>query len=78
MKKEQVTRRLAKETHIPTAAAADQVDRIVSELLAKVRRGQSVSLPGLGTFQGGTQKEFQFEPETPGHQERSVPGKGQE
>jgi nucleoid DNA-binding protein len=61
MKKEQVARRLARETHTSTAMAADQVDRIVSDLLLKVRRGQAVSLPGLGTFQAGTQKEFQFE-----------------
>ena len=61
MKKEQVARRLAREMHTSTAAAADQVDRIVSDLLLRVRRGEAVSLPGLGTFQAGTQKEFQFE-----------------
>lgn len=72
MKKEQVARRLARETRTSTATAADQLDRIVSDLLLKVRRGQTVSLPGLGSFQAGTQKEFQFER---GDKEREKPRK---
>jgi len=63
MKKEQITRRLAKESRVPTVVAADQVDRVVSELLRRVRRGESASLPGLGTFQSGSQQEFEFERE---------------
>jgi nucleoid DNA-binding protein len=50
MKKEQLARRLAKESHISTGAAADQLDRIISEILKRVRSGQSASFPGLGTF----------------------------
>jgi nucleoid DNA-binding protein len=65
MKKEQVTRRLAKESHVATAVAADQVDRIVSDLLMRVRRGEPASLPGLGTFQPGSQREFQFDAPQP-------------
>lgn len=61
MKKEQLARRLAKECHVSPAAAADQLDRIVSDLLQRVRRGESASLPGLGTFQSGSQKEFHFD-----------------
>jgi nucleoid DNA-binding protein len=61
MKKDQVTRRLAKESRVATAVAADQVDRIVSDLLMRVRKGESASLPGLGTFQSGSQQEFQFD-----------------
>jgi len=65
MKKEQVARRLARESHVSPAAAADQLDRIVSDLLTRVRRGQAASLPGLGTFQSGSEKEFQFDCEAP-------------
>ena len=61
MKKEQLARRLAKECHVSPAAAADQLDRIVSDLLLRVRRGEPASLPGLGTFQPGSQKEFHFD-----------------
>ncbi len=65
MKKEQLARRLAQESHVSPAAAADQLDRIVSDLLMKVRRGQAASLPGLGTFQSGSEKEFQFDRNVP-------------
>jgi nucleoid DNA-binding protein len=61
MKKEQIARQLAKESRVSTVVAADQVDRVVSDLLMRLRKGESASLPGLGTFQPGSQKEFQFE-----------------
>ncbi len=65
MKKEQLARQLARESHVSPAAAADQLDRIVSDLLMRVRRGQAASLPGLGTFRPGSQKEFQFDRDQP-------------
>jgi nucleoid DNA-binding protein len=65
MKKEHVARRLAKESHITTGAAADQVDRILIDLFARVRNGQSASLPGLGTFRSGREQDFQFDPQPP-------------
>ena len=62
MKKEQVARRLAKESRMSPGAAADQVDRILNDLLKHVRKGQSASLPGLGTFRSGRDQDFQFDP----------------
>ena len=61
MKKEQLARRLAKESHITTAAAADQLDRVVNEILKRVRSGQSACLPGLGTFRPDRKEGFQFD-----------------
>ena len=61
MKKQQIARQLAKESRVSTVVAADQVDRVVSDLLMRLRKGESASLPGLGTFQPGSQKEFRFE-----------------
>ncbi|HYL38435.1 MAG TPA: HU family DNA-binding protein [Bryobacteraceae bacterium] len=61
MKKEQLAEQLAKESKITKAAAADQLDRIVSDLLLRVRKGQSASLPGLGTFRPGGEEDFQFD-----------------
>jgi nucleoid DNA-binding protein len=61
MKKEQLARRLAKESGISTAAAADQLDGILSGILRLVRQGRSARLPGLGTFLPGAKPEFQFE-----------------
>jgi nucleoid DNA-binding protein len=61
VKKAQIARRLAKESGISPAAAADQIDLILNEILKRVRRGQSASLPGLGTFWPGPRPEFYFE-----------------
>jgi Bacterial DNA-binding protein len=61
MKREQLARRLAKESGITTAAAADQLDRVLGDILRRVRRGESASLPGLGTFVPGPKPEFYFE-----------------
>lgn len=61
MRKEQLAKQLAKESKISNAAAADQLDRIVSALLTRVRKGQSASLPGLGTFHPEGEEDFQFD-----------------
>ncbi len=61
MKKEQVARRLARESHMSPGAAADQLDRILNDLLKRVRNGESASLPGLGTFRSGRDQDFQFD-----------------
>jgi nucleoid DNA-binding protein len=61
MKKEQLAKRLAKEAGISTAAAADQLDDILTGMLRRVRQGHTARLPGLGTFLPGAQPEFQFE-----------------
>lgn len=61
MKKEQLARRWAKESGISPAAAADQLDQILNDVLKRVRHGQSASLPGLGMFLPGPKPEFHFE-----------------
>ena len=63
MKKEQLARRLAKQSHLSQGAAADEVDRILNNLLERVRKGQPASLPGLGTFRSGGDRDIQFERE---------------
>lgn len=65
MKKQQLARKLARESKISTAAAADQVDRIVSDILKKIRSGESAALPGLGTFRLGLEHDIRFEGEKP-------------
>jgi nucleoid DNA-binding protein len=61
MKKEQLARRLAKESHITTAAAADQLDGVLHDILKRVRSGQSAPFPGLGTFLPDRKNGFQFD-----------------
>ncbi len=62
MKKAQLAKQLAKEARMTTAAAADQVDRILLDIVQRVRKGQSASLPGLGTFRPGRKDDFPFDP----------------
>jgi len=71
MKKEHIARRLAKESHISTAAAADQLDLIVSDILKRIRKGENASIPGLGTFRAGRGQDFQFERAAPAGLERT-------
>jgi nucleoid DNA-binding protein len=61
MKKKELARLLAKQSHITRAAAADQIDRVLHNILKRVRRGQSASLPGLGTFRPDRKSGFQFD-----------------
>jgi nucleoid DNA-binding protein len=65
MKKKQIAKRLAEESKVSKVTAADQVDRIVSDLLKRVRKGEPASLPGLGTFQPDSEKDFQFDRDSP-------------
>lgn len=61
MKKPQIAKRLAKRSGVSSVEAADQLDRVVNEILSTLRNGQAVPLPGLGTFVPGRTWEFQFE-----------------
>jgi len=61
MNKRELAARLARESRIPKAEAADQLDRLVRDILRRLRQGKPVSLPGLGTFVPGARPEFRFE-----------------
>jgi nucleoid DNA-binding protein len=76
MKKEQIVKRLANRTGISTAAAADQLDGILSGVLRRVRHGHSARLPGLGTFLPGSKPEFRVEDCLPPGATRSTTKKG--
>jgi hypothetical protein len=61
MNKGELTTRLARQTHRSKAAAADEVDRVVHQILTRLRRGEKARLPGLGTFVPGAQPAFEFD-----------------
>lgn len=48
-----VIRKLAKNAAVTPAEAADQVDKVVHEMLRKLRRGETAPLPGVGTLTPG-------------------------
>lgn len=61
MKKQDIAGRLARQTRVSKALAADQLDRVVHDILSKLRKGQPAPLPGLGTFLPGPKPAFRFE-----------------
>ena len=50
MKKQDIAKRIARQSHVSRAADADRVDRVVNQILVDLRRGRKTILPGLGTF----------------------------
>ena len=46
--KQEIARRLASEMQLTPGAAADEVDRVVAEILKKLRKGQDARLRGVG------------------------------
>ena len=61
MKKPALARRLARQSSLTQAEAADRIDRVVNRIVAKLRKGESASLPGLGEFRPGHAWCFEFE-----------------
>ncbi len=69
MKKADLAGKLARQTHRSRAAAADDVDQVVHEILTRLRQGEEARLPGLGTLKpGGAAVRF----------EQSAPPRGRE
>jgi nucleoid DNA-binding protein len=50
MKKSALTQKLARRAHVAPAEAADALDNVVHDVLRRLRAGNSVTWPGLGTF----------------------------
>ncbi len=60
MRKKELARELARKTGVTQAEAADQVDRLVNDILQKLRSGQPASLPGLGQFRRDPDGKIEF------------------
>jgi len=65
MKKQDIALRLARKARVSRAAAADRLDRLIHDILAELKKGNPVSLPGLGTFTPGKRLNFEFEARKP-------------
>jgi nucleoid DNA-binding protein len=68
MRKPEIAKRLARQSGVSNAEAADQLDRVVYQILAKLRKGKPAPFPGLGEFTRGPKGSYQFQREKPaGH-----------
>ena len=63
MKKTDIARRMARESGVTQAEAADRLDSVVHKLLCTLRQGKPASLPGLGRFTVGSDGKVSFKPE---------------
>ena len=48
--KKEIARRLADEMQLTPGAAADEVDRVVADILKKLRKGRDARLRGVGVL----------------------------
>jgi len=65
MRKPEIAKRLARQSGVSNAEAADQLDRVVHKILSKLRKGKTAPFPGLGQFTPGPKGSYQFEKEKP-------------
>jgi nucleoid DNA-binding protein len=63
MKKPDIAKRMARQSGVSEAEAADRLDRVVHQILSNVRKGKEASLPGLGRFKQGPDGKVVFERE---------------
>jgi hypothetical protein len=48
MKKSEIAKKMARQSGVSHAEAADRLDRVVHQILSNLRKGKQTSLPGLG------------------------------
>ena len=64
MNKSELAKRLAKQAGVSKAEAADQLDRVVGQIISNLKKGEGAQLPGLGKFKPGPKWAFTFERES--------------
>jgi len=67
MKKPELVKRLAHGSNSTVAAAADRLDRMVGEILCKLKQGREAHLPGIGAFTRSRDGRLAFRPEPGKH-----------
>ena len=61
MQKTALTTKLARTSGVTKAQAADQLDRVVHQIVTNLRQGRPAELPGLGKFTPGSTWQFEFD-----------------
>jgi len=63
MKKPEIAKKMARRTGVTSAEAADDLDRVVRQLLEDLRKQGEARLPGLGKLTQGPDGRLAFEHE---------------
>jgi nucleoid DNA-binding protein len=76
MRKTDLAVRLAEDSNLSPAEAADQIDTILYRIMKRIRKGRPAVLPGLGRFKPGPKTKFEFLQKggKNGRQEKQPPG----
>jgi nucleoid DNA-binding protein len=53
MKKPEIAKRMARQSGVSMAEAADRLDQVVRRILSNLRQGKDTAVPGLGKFVSG-------------------------
>jgi nucleoid DNA-binding protein len=53
MKRDELARQIARQTRTSPAEAADRLDRVIHDLIQKMKKGKRTALPGLGELAPG-------------------------
>jgi len=61
MKKPDIAKRMARRAGVSQAEAADELDRVVCQILSDLRAGKDAALPGLGKFTQGPDGRVAFQ-----------------
>jgi nucleoid DNA-binding protein len=65
MKKPALAREVARRRGLKTCDAADQMDRVVNQIIRTLKSGRPARLPGLGTITPGKRWTFEQERNEP-------------
>ena len=63
MKNPDIAKRMARRAGVSRAEGADQLDRVVHQILSNLRKGKPAALPGLGRFTHDANGQIVFEQE---------------
>lgn len=63
MKKQDIAKQIARQSGVTQGEAADRLDRVVHEILVRLREGKAAHLPGMGHFRAGADGKVAFQRE---------------
>ena len=60
MRKQEIAAQLARQSGMTRGEAADRLDRVVHDILQRLRSGKSADFPGMGQFHAGADGKVDF------------------
>jgi nucleoid DNA-binding protein len=60
MRKQDIARQIARQSGVTQGEAADRVDRVVHDILSRLREGKAAHFPGMGHFRAGADGKVAF------------------